>query len=343
MARQLGERFGISACFADLEELLRTTNPDVVHITTPPQTHFELAKLCLEHGCHIYVEKPFTVDAKGAERLIEVAEQCGRKVTVGNDRLFKHAAIQFRNLVRQGFLGGDPVHIESVFCYQLDSTYASALLGDRNHWVRRLPGKLLHNIISHGILRIAEYLRDDDPAVIAHAFTSPLLRQLGEREIMDELRVMVSGRSGPTAYFTFSSQMRPVLDQFRVYGPANGLVLDDDDHTVIKLQGKRYKSYAQKFIPPVMFAGQYLVNLKNNVRLFLQSDFHMTAGMKNLMEAFHRSITEDAPLPISYRDIVLTCKIMDRIFAQTNQEREQAAQEVDREQWRPAGDCSRGF
>ena len=137
--------------------------------------------------------------------------------------------------------------------------------------------------------------------------------------------------------------MRPVLDQFRVYGPANGLVLDDDDHTVIKLQGKRYKSYAQKFIPPVMFAGQYLVNLKNNVRLFLQSDFHMTAGMKNLMEAFHRSITEDAPLPISYRDIVLTCKIMDRIFAQTNQEREQAAQEVDREQWRPAGDCSRGF
>jgi predicted dehydrogenase len=321
MAQQLGERFGVSACFADPEELLRKTNPDVVHITTPPQTHFELAKLCLERGCHIYVEKPFTVNSTEAACLIEMAEQRDRKVTVGNDGLFRDAAIQFRKLVRQGFLGGEPLHIESLFCYHLDSTYAGALLGDQNHWVRRLPGKLLHNIISHGIVRIAEYVQDDDPLVVAHGFTSPLLRQLGETEIMDELRVMVSGRSGPTAYFTFSSQMRPVLHQLRVYGPENGLVLDDDDHTVIKLRGKRYKSYAQKFIPPVMFAGQYVANLKNNVSLFLHNDFHMTAGMKNLMEAFHRSITDNAPLPISYRTIVLTCKIMDAIFAQTEQQR----------------------
>ena len=36
--------------------------------------------------------------------------------------------------------------------------YAGALLGDKQHWVRKLPGKLLHNIISHGIARIAEFL-----------------------------------------------------------------------------------------------------------------------------------------------------------------------------------------
>ena len=48
--------------------------------------------------------------------------------------------------------------MESYYCYELgNSAYASALLGDNSHWVRRLPGKLLQNIISHGIARIAEY------------------------------------------------------------------------------------------------------------------------------------------------------------------------------------------
>ena len=101
----------------------------------------------------------------------------------------------------------------------------------------------------------------------------------------------------------------------------NGLILDDDEHSVIELRGERYKSYAQKFIPPVQFATQYLANLKRNLKLFIKRDFHMKAGMKHLIEAFYRSITEDKPLPISYREIVLTCRIMDSVFAQIGRER----------------------
>ena len=103
-----------------------------------------------------------------------------------------------RALVESGYLGGPPVHMESYYGYDLgDPSYARALLGDKQHWVRRLPGKLLHNIISHGIARIAEFLTSDDPQVIAHGFASPLLKGIGETEIVDELRVMISERSEP--------------------------------------------------------------------------------------------------------------------------------------------------
>jgi hypothetical protein len=54
--------------------------------------------------------------------------------------------------------------------------------------VRYLPGKLLHNIISHGIARIAEFLTTDSPHVIVHGFISPSLKRIGETEIIDELR-----------------------------------------------------------------------------------------------------------------------------------------------------------
>jgi predicted dehydrogenase len=317
MAKQLYERFSIKQHFSSVDDLLETARPDVVHITTPPQSHFSLGKLCLERGCHVYVEKPFTVDADEAEELIALAERNGRKITAGHDDQFRHAARRMRELVKGGYLGGAPVHMESYYCYELGgSSYAKALLADKSHWVRKLPGMLLQNIISHGIARIAEFLTTDSPTVIAHGFVSPGLRQLGEREIIDELRVIISEEERATAYFTFSSQIRPSLHQFRIIGPKNGLLMDQDSETLVKLRGARYKSYLEQFVPPLIFAGQYFNNFTTNVRTFLARDFHMKSGMKYLIESFYQSIRSNTPPPIPYREILLTSRIMDDIFQQ---------------------------
>ena len=317
MARQLYERFPIKQHFSSVDELLEAARPDVVHITTPPQSHFDLGRQCLEHGCHVYVEKPFTVDTDEAEELIALAERNGRKITAGHDDQFRHAARRMRELIKGGYLGGAPVHMESYYCYELGgSSYAKALLADKNHWVRKLPGMLLQNIISHGIARVAEFLATDSPTVIAHGFVSPGLRQMGEREIIDELRVIISEEERATAYFTFSSQIRPSLHQFRIIGPKNGLLIDQDNETLVRLRGARYKSYLEQFVPPLIFARQYINNFATNVRTFLARDFHMKSGMKYLIESFYQSIRNDTPPPIPYREILLTSRIMDDIFRQ---------------------------
>ena len=207
--------------------------------------------------------------------------------------------------------------MESYFSYDLsDPSYARALLCDQGHWVRTLPGKLLHNIISHGVARIAEFLTTDTPLVIAHGFVSPLLKGLGETEIVDELRVIISDQERTTAYFTFSSQIKPSLREFRIYGSKNGIILDQDHETLLRLRGAKFKSYANQFVPPVLFAKQYLGNLLTNVKTFLASDFHVDSGMRYLIESLYRSITEDTPVPIPYRQILLTARIMDDIFEQ---------------------------
>jgi len=321
MAAQFCERFGVPAQYSDPEAMLREAAPDIVHVTTPPASHFSLAAQCLEAGCHVYVEKPFTLYSQEAERLIELATERGVKITAGHDDQFSHVARRMRKVIHNGYLGESPVHMESYYCYELTNTgYAGALLGDKNHWVRRLPGKLLHNIISHGIARIAEHLTSDSPKVIAHGFISPLLKGLGESEIVDELRVIISEESGTTAYFTFSSQMRPGLHAFTIYGKKNGLMLDQDQEILIKLRGKRYKSYAEKFFPPINIARQSLSNLRTNLSLFLKRDFHMKAGMHYLISSFYRAIEGQEPLPIPYVEILRTAKIMDAIFEQLNRQ-----------------------
>ncbi len=314
MAKQLQERLDVPNYFVEVRELLDKARPDVVHITSPPQSHYAVGKLCLEAGCHVYIEKPFTVTFTEAQELIRLAQRRNLKLTVGHNAQFSHAANQMRKLVADGYLGGPPVHLESYYCYDLtDAGYAMALLGDTHHWVRNLPGGLLQNTISHGISKIAEFL-GDPLEVITKGFTSPLLKRIGETEIIDELRVILYD-GAVTAYFTFSSQMRPPLHQLRLCGPKNGLIVDEGQQTVIKVRGTAFKSYLEQFLPPWGYAKQYIGNSLSNMRSFLKADFQAGYGMRVLIHTFYRSITHGEAVPIPYSEILRTSWIMDQIFS----------------------------
>ena len=317
MAGQLAERFNIKSQFDNVEELLNTVKPDVVHITTPPQSHHSLAKQCLEAGCHIYVEKPFTLNYQEAQELVGIAEKTGLKMTVGQETQFMPAARDMRRLIQEGYLGGPPVHIESVYCYELsDERYARVFLGDKNHWLRRLPGGLLQNIISHGIGKIVEYLPSDDVTVITHGFNSNFLERIGEPDIIDELRVIITDSQKTSAYFTFSSQVSPSLHQFRIYGPVNSLIADFEHQTLIKVPKKRHKSYLNQFIPPFTNAKDYSINGFRNIRRFLKNELHAESGIYFLISSFYNSIVNNESIPLSYRDILLISNIMEKIFNQ---------------------------
>jgi len=318
MALQMQERFGAPVATDNLEELIYRARPSVVHITTPPQSHYALAKACIEAGCHVYVEKPFTINSREAEELISFAGAKGLKLTAGHNMQFTLAATRMRRLVASGFLGGPPVHMEAYYGYDLgDPTYAKALLGDKNHWVRKLPGGLLQNVISHAVAKIAEFLEGEDARVTAVGFSSPILKRTGETDMVDELRAIISDGRSTTAYLTFSTGMRPAIHQFRIFGPQNGLEVDEDHQTVIRLRGSSYKSYLEQLIPPFSIAINYAKEGLSNAKALLTQDLHNDMGMKSLMEAFYHSIERDSALPISYREILLTARIMDKIFEQT--------------------------
>jgi predicted dehydrogenase len=317
MAAQLGERFRISGVFADAAEMLRTARPDVVHITTPPQGHFSLARQCLEAGCHVYLEKPFTVTAPEAAELIRLAEANRLKITAGHNLQFTLEMLEMRRLVGQDFLGGPPVHLESHFSYDLgDASYVGPLLGNRNHWVRQLPGQLLHNILSHGIAKLAEFLDDQIVEVIASAQQSAQLQRLGGQEILDELRVLIRDARGTTAFFCFSTQLKPGLNHLRICGPVNSILVDHASGSIIRQVKRSYKSYLTFFVPPLRTAHQHFRNACRNVSNFVGGRLHQDSGMKELVERFYLSIQNSTPPPIPYREILLTARLMDEVFAQ---------------------------
>lgn len=317
MARQLGSRFGISECFSNLAEMLESASPDIVHITTPPQSHFPLAHQCLESGSHVYIEKPFAVTSPEAESLILLAESRNLKITAGHNLQFTLEMLEMRRLINEGFLGGRPVHVESHWTYDLgDTSYVGPVLGNRTHWVRQLPGQLLHNIVSHGIAKLSEFLDDDLTEIVASAHQSPRIQALGGEEVLDELRVLMRDKAGTTAYFCFSTQIKPGLNQLRICGPRNSITVDHSYGTIVRNENRSFKSYLTFFVPPLLSAWDHLGNARHNIANFLTRKLYQDSGMTELIRCFYNSIRTEAPPPIPYREILLTARIMDEIFSQ---------------------------
>ena len=317
MARQLADRFRIPHIFTDAAEMLRAGGVDAVHITTPAQSHFPLGRLCLEAGCHVYIEKPFTVNAAEADELLHLAEIGGRRITVGHNLQFSPEALRLRKLVHDGFLGGPPVHVECIQCYSHDEpTYGRAVLADPSHWVRRLPGSLLHNLVSHGVSKIAEFLDGDSPELLSISFSSPYLVQHDHADIVDELRAVLRDDRGTTAFFLFTTQFGAASNELRLFGRAGNLVLDNTYRTVLRIQPSRHKSYLRYFLAPLAHAREQARNTLVNVRQFARKEFQMDFGMRKLMELFYRAIREGGPDPIPVAEIRRTARIMDAIFKQ---------------------------
>ena len=61
LAESAAERFGVKAWFTDHNRMLAEARPDIVHITTPPASHFCLAQECFNADVHVFLEKPATL------------------------------------------------------------------------------------------------------------------------------------------------------------------------------------------------------------------------------------------------------------------------------------------
>ena len=80
--RTLGAEINVTARFADLDEMIQETSPDIVAIPTGTEFHYDLCMRVLEHGVHIEVEKPMCVDLGQADAVIDKAEEKGVQVAV---------------------------------------------------------------------------------------------------------------------------------------------------------------------------------------------------------------------------------------------------------------------
>jgi len=77
-AENFAKQWGFEKAYGSYEELASDPQVELVYVASPHSHHYEHARLCLEHGKHVLVEKAFTVNARQAEALIQLSREKGR-------------------------------------------------------------------------------------------------------------------------------------------------------------------------------------------------------------------------------------------------------------------------
>jgi len=317
LAEQSAIRFQINNFYTDVELLIKETKPDVIHITTPPTSHYALAKIILKYGIHIYMEKPFTVNLQEAKDIVELAKKKGCQICAGHSIAFDPSYLRLISAFKNGRLG-ELVHMNAGMGYGLKGPFGKVMMSDPNHWVHKLPGGIPHNNISHPVSLIMGIMKEKQVKVLARGYKWRKEKYGDERDkFYDELRVLLSGESS-TASITFSSKIRPLELYLDVFGTkciarlniyARTLTFD----TGATLPGPFEKvNWARNYFKEAK--KEYKANLKNLVK----SNIYYFDGMKNLIEQFYISINKGDEMPITMDQTLLETKIIDDIFREVN-------------------------
>jgi predicted dehydrogenase len=191
--------------------MLAELEPDVVHVTTPPAAHFQIATDALAAGAHVIVEKPMVAVPGQLDELLDEAERLKRLAIENYNYAFNPQVREVQRLVAGGELG-QLTHVEIDMA--VDILAEGSPFADRNrpHPVLAMPGGAIADFLPH-LASLAYFLVGPHRGVSAvwskRRADSPLEA--------DDLRALVDAEAG-TASISFSATSQPDGFWLRVHG-----------------------------------------------------------------------------------------------------------------------------
>lgn len=85
--KEFCEKYSLEST-TSFDEIINRSDLDAVYIPQPPALHYEWAKKALEHGKHVFLEKPSTISFHGSEELVCLARE--KKLTLHENYMFQY-------------------------------------------------------------------------------------------------------------------------------------------------------------------------------------------------------------------------------------------------------------
>jgi predicted dehydrogenase/nucleoside-diphosphate-sugar epimerase len=309
---ELAARFGPDVTpHADVKEMLAAIRPDVVHIVTPPATHAPLARVCLQAGAHVYVEKPFALTTEDAESVLRLADSLGLQVCAAHQVLFQDAGRVYRKHLS---MIGKIAHVESFFSFRpvRKRTGGGGL---------STPVDQLIDILPHPVYLLLDALpvADDQPEVSAL-----------DVSIDGEVRAVVR-RGNSLGTLVVSLNARPVESWLRVMG-RNGMVEADFVLGTILRHPGPGASAPSVVLKPFSRSWQIGWGSFKAVLKLVFRRHKSYPGLAELLGLFYASIRERSESPILAAEIVGTVRVCEivstRLQADERVADEKAAREL---------------
>lgn len=309
-ARDCADKFDIKNVFKTIPDLIREENPSVVHIVTPPRTHYRLGKEALELQCNVLIEKPFCMNADEAKELYALAERNGVKLCSMHNHFFDPCMVKARNLIKDGMVG-KIISVESHYGLntRIDA-FRKYPAPNVIPWIYDMPGGVFHDFMPHPLYVMLPFLGNvEEIQVIEKAF--------GElpQGISDELRILVKGEKA-LGTLTFSFAAKPHHHFVRIYGTKMMVNVDFNTMTTTVFPLNRLPKAAQKAAYNLSASKQLFTATFANVWNFASKKLRPYHGMQTLIHSFYDAVEGKGSIPVPSDDAIQVIEVMDSIWPQ---------------------------
>jgi predicted dehydrogenase len=266
---QMASRFPYVPRFTGSLKTALELDLDAVVIATPPETHFEVARTCLEAGLDVLVEKPLTTKTKEAAELVELAARHERILMVGHIAEFNPAVRRLGDLVKSGDLG--------------DIRYIDGVRAGLGMFHPRL--NVVWDLAPHDVSIFMYILQEFPKSVRAHGIACI------QEGIADVCYLTLQFESGPIAHTRLSWLDPHKARRINVIGSSKMAVYDDLEN-IEKL--KLYDRQVDRIMRTDTFgAHQYAYHYGN----IISPHIEMSEPLRLECEHFLRSVvTRESPM-----------------------------------------------
>ncbi|MBX0294043.1 Gfo/Idh/MocA family protein [Haloarcula nitratireducens] len=312
-ARKKATEYDISA-YADFEGMLAREDLDWIHLCTPVQTHLDLARMAIEDGLAVQIEKPVTTSVAEAEELEKLARQHDVPVSVVHNHNFDPAVRKASKLIEAGAIGD----VRSVDLLYSGETYPDDVR--RGAWAFDLPGGEFEEGLPHPVylvLKLGGYPVD---AASIQSQTERT-REYEQGFDYDSASFQYTSEDGVLCSGTVLASDVP-HKAIRVHGERGSLDIDIVSQSVTVLD-KDYeaspKARAQTNIDHVLGRVQGTVeNVVAVARRALGDDWTAERDLDShyyQIDADARAIIRGDPMPVPIEEGTWTMRIMESVRA----------------------------
>ncbi len=310
-AEAAAERFRIARWYTSHRDLLADLQPDLVHITTPPASHFPIAQDCFAAGRNVFCEKPITVSYSDFGALKQLARDRGRML-MENQQFRFHSSIQrIEELMRSGELGDV---IEMQICLSLNITGAGSPYVDPNapHFGLTLSAGVIGDFLPH-----IAYLAYIFTGKIIDVRTHWMKHKIDSPLPVDEFRGLIKGER-TTAYVSFSGNAQPDGFLIRVIGTR--MRVEANLFEPPRLIIKRSRSGEPALMTLLDGIAESRQVLAGSVAGFLRKLGGTSSydGLKEMISRTYRAIELHEPQPIPLDEIDAVAHLVELLAATGN-------------------------
>lgn len=223
---EVAEKYAIPGVYRDLSQMLPEVRPDLLDITSPPDTHLAAIRAAAPHVRWIICQKPFCGGMEGAREAISIAEAHGARIVIHENFRFQPWHREIKRLLEDGVIG-TPWQV-SFRLRPGDGQGPEAYLA-RQPYFQTMPRLLVHETGIH-FIDVFRYLMGEISGVSARlARLNPVIA--GE----DAGVVQVDFANGARGVFDgnrlashAAGNRRLTMGEMELDGPAGSLRLDGD-------------------------------------------------------------------------------------------------------------------